>query len=129
MEVAEGPRGNTLLLVPIFIDGEGPFAFALDTGASLSLIDLGLAEDLGLPILGETEQPVAGVVAETRAQRVEIEDWRLEDVDLPSGTYLSLELTEDDEEGLLGLLGSDVLREFGIVTLDYDRGALHLGDR
>lgn len=41
---------------------------------------------------------MAGVVDETRAQRAEIEDWRLEDVDLPSGTYLSLALTEEDEE-------------------------------
>jgi hypothetical protein len=50
--VLQGPGGSTLALVPVFIDGQGPFAFALDTGASHSVIDKDLAEQLGLPAAG-----------------------------------------------------------------------------
>jgi predicted aspartyl protease len=46
--IAEGPGDSTLAFVPVFIDDEGPFRFALDTGASDTAVHLPLAEDLGL---------------------------------------------------------------------------------
>jgi predicted aspartyl protease len=43
-----GP-GGAALLVPVKIDGQGPFNFVLDTGATLTCIDQKLAEELKLP--------------------------------------------------------------------------------
>jgi hypothetical protein len=48
LEVVTGPRGSVLAFVPVFIDGQGPVLFALDTGSSETLIDRGVAEDMGL---------------------------------------------------------------------------------
>src|SRR5215471_16231077 len=44
---------DTIALVPVFINGRGPYPFALDTGASQSLIDSGLARTLGLRKVGK----------------------------------------------------------------------------
>ncbi len=45
--------------------GEGPFLFALDTGASSSTIDDDLADRLGLPRTGE-RQPVSVIIGQDR---------------------------------------------------------------
>ena len=37
---------QVLALVPVTIDGKGPYTFALDTGASQSLVDSQIARDL-----------------------------------------------------------------------------------
>jgi len=39
---------NFLIVVPVFIDGAGPYEFALDTGTNTTLLDPGFARRLGL---------------------------------------------------------------------------------
>jgi hypothetical protein len=46
--VLKGTDGATLALAPVYVDDQGPFAFALDTGASHSVIDEDLADQLVL---------------------------------------------------------------------------------
>jgi hypothetical protein len=122
--VLEGPGGSTLALAPVFINGEGPFAFALDTGASQSVIDQGLAEELNLPTDGPTVE-VSGVAATAEAEQVRVHGWAVGDVQLPGRTMVSLVLREPNRRlKLRGLLGSDVLSQFGTITVDYDRQRL-----
>ncbi len=49
-----------LVLVPTYINGQGPFDFILDTGASTSLLTPSLAEKLGVVCQDEREGLVAG---------------------------------------------------------------------
>src|SRR5690242_13442342 len=49
-------NGATLVLLPVMIEGHGPYTFALDTGASTSLIAAPLARQLGLPQQGSPQQ-------------------------------------------------------------------------
>jgi predicted aspartyl protease len=126
LQVAQGPNGATLALVPIFIDGQGPFNFALDTGASNSLIDSSLAQQLGLPVVGTAGQ-VTGVTGAANAQLVNVDVWSVGNVHLPSLTAVSLPLpAANSGPGLVGLLGSDVLSTFGTVDVDYGRQVLFL---
>src|SRR5438034_10516552 len=60
MVVLKGPGGATMALVPVFIGDKGPFAFALDTGASRTSVDRRVAEEVGLPAVGGEVQ-VSGV--------------------------------------------------------------------
>jgi hypothetical protein len=127
LEIIEGAQGQVIVLIPVFIGGEGPFGFALDTGASISLVDSSIVEQLNLEVVGETG-PVMGVGGVTRADLVEVREWRLgEDVTLSPMTISSLELPEPDRGGGLdGLLGNDVLGGFGTIFIDYDEGFLVL---
>ncbi|HJT76824.1 MAG TPA: retropepsin-like aspartic protease [Gemmataceae bacterium] len=124
MLVLRGPGGETLALVPIFINGQGPFAFALDTGASHSLVDHTIAEQLGLRVSGPGVK-MTGVVAGARAEQVRVDQWRVGDVPLPAHTLVTLDLPEADKEtGLHGLLGSDMLSQFEVITVDYQHQRL-----
>jgi predicted aspartyl protease len=116
--------GSVLAAVPVFIDGQGPFIFILDTGASTSLVDEALVQRLNIPT-GDTVGPVTGVTGETTATQIRLEQWSAGDVALPPTTGVTLPLPEPQEGlGPQGLLGSDVLSQFGAVTIDYENGLL-----
>jgi hypothetical protein len=125
LEVVEGPDGSTLAFVVVHIGEEGPYSFAIDTGASNSVIDRSVAEELELEVVGEA-QGVMGVTGATEAVRVQVTDWRAGDVDLGARPIIALDLGSDGGHGLQGLIGSDVLSEFGAITVDYTAGVLRL---
>lgn len=127
--VVEGRSGSTLALAPVFINGQGPFAFALDTGASHSVIDQELAEELKLPAAGPNVK-VTGVATTAEAEQLQMDSWRVGDVPLPGNTIVSLGMAQTNHGvKLRGLLGSDVLSRFGAITVDYDRQRLFLRAR
>jgi Aspartyl protease len=124
MVVLTGPGGETMALVPVYINGDGPFAFALDTGASHSMVDRSVAEQLNLPVVGPAVR-ITGVTSTARAEEVRVDRWRVGNVELPRRTLVTLELPQSDREtGLKGLLGSDMLSEFGVIMVDYQRQRL-----
>src|SRR6266446_6750775 len=49
-----------LILLPVEVNGEGPFEFILDTGAGTSLLSSELGQKLGIKILGSKEGQSAG---------------------------------------------------------------------
>ena len=122
-------QGSVLALVPVYIQDQGPFAFALDTGASSSLVDQDLAKKLGLKT-GGTVGNITGVTGATQATQVQIDQWRAGDVPLPSTSGVTVDLPDPNSgSGLQGLLGSDVLSEFGAITVDYENQVLILRSR
>jgi len=48
-----GQGGRTLAFVPVSIEGRDTFSFALDTGASTSVVDKNVADRVGLERTGE----------------------------------------------------------------------------
>jgi hypothetical protein len=119
MVVLKGQGGETLALVPVFIDGQGPFAFALDTGASRSVVDRKIAAELGLSVAGGDVQ-ITGVGGNAPAVPVRVGHWRVANIDLPTSTLDALNLSDPDRStGLQGLLGSDILSKFEIIQVDY----------
>ncbi len=124
--IVQGPDGSNLALAAVYIDGQGPFSFALDTGASHSVIDQALAEQLGLPVAGPAVE-LSGVAATAEGIPVRLRSWRVGDVELPGRTMVSVNLSAPNQRlHLRGLLGSDVLSRFGTVTVDYHRQRLLL---
>jgi hypothetical protein len=128
LEILEGPDGQVIVVVPVFIAGEGPFAFALDTGASRTLVDQAIADQLELPI-SEQGVDVLGVGGQSQVDLVEVQTWRLgERVALPPSTLAVIDLPAAEEgSGLQGLMGSDQLAEFGTVFIDFDEGFMVVG--
>ena len=117
---------STLALVEVTIRDQGPFLFALDTGASSSVVDLDVATRLGLPRAG-TSREVTGVTGEQTVPLADVESWRVADVELGSTRVALVDLPDPHRgPGLEGLLGSDVLSRFGCVVVDYANRRLEL---
>jgi predicted aspartyl protease len=117
------------LIVDVFLNGQGPFEFVLDTGATLTCIDRDLAERLNLEdargmVVG------SGVGGARRVSLVRIDSLRAgrSTVDDLLGCTLQLDqlqrLPGIEMEGLLGL---NFLRSFR-VTLDFERSILRLDE-
>lgn len=127
MEVFNDPTGSTILMVPVFFGDAGPFQFVLDTGASRSVMDPGLVDELGLS--RGSEAPGTGIGGgQFNASTVEVEAWRVGDVELQPRTIMTTDLPDVPDQGpqFRGLLGSDVLAGFGVVEIDYDEQILTL---
>ena len=104
--------------VPVFVNGEGPFNFLVDTGTNTTLVTPELAERLGLrPIERILLVTVAGSQAVPRAQ--------LRSLALAERSVGGLEVLIDDlveirslDARLCGVLGQNYLSQFN-YTLDY----------
>jgi predicted aspartyl protease len=128
----EGAAGSVTVTVRITVAGRGPYLFALDTGASSTVIDKALASRIGLRTLGPAGR-VTGVTGSERATAFLVPSWSLGNVPLPANHRvlgLSLRAGElNDGLGLSGLLGSDLLSRYGSISVDYANSQLHLGGR
>src|SRR5271165_231468 len=56
VQVVTDQAGGVTILAPVMIDGQGPYIFVVDTGASVSLIDRPVANHLGLVKSGSPQQ-------------------------------------------------------------------------
>lgn len=124
VQIARGQDGATLVLLPVTINGKGPFTFALDTGASTSLIDAPLSRQLRLPQSG-APQPINGVSGTEQAVPVRVSSWSVEKIKLPKMTVESARLfTQQRGASIRGLIGSDVWSQFGNITISYSASTL-----
>jgi len=123
-QIERGPQGAVIVIVRLTIQGHGPYAFALDTGASESLIDRPIARDIGLPTAGP-QQRVSGIGGSEVVTPVKVSQWSLGSITLPGEVIASAPLSSfRSSSGVVGLLGSDVLSQFGSVTINYSAGSI-----
>jgi predicted aspartyl protease len=120
---------QVIALVPVTIDGKGPYNFAIDTGASQSLLDSSVAEKLHVHATGD-KHPVAGITDVTQVKTLVVKHWSVGGVQLPTATIVETNLPFGNADGgVQGLLGSDMLSQFDVITIDYDRQVLRLHHR
>lgn len=109
-----------LILVDAFIDGRGPFQFAIDTGTSTTAVSAELARDLNLqtspigPVTtgGAHLNLTAGRMGSLRVGRAEMRE-----VDVLVGPFL-LMLSQAAGAKLDGIIGYNFLRNYKVV-IDY----------
>jgi len=102
-----------LVVVPVSINGAGPFNFLLDTGATNSGLDQGLADQLSLPGVGEHE--VTGTHAKVRLSIVQAKS-----ISVAGRTVRDLNLnvltrTNGLPSKVSGILGEDFLGNFDLL--------------
>ncbi|KUL36901.1 hypothetical protein ADL22_23735 [Streptomyces sp. NRRL F-4489] len=120
---------QVIAFVPVTIQGEGPFRFVLDTGASSSAVGEDVARKLDLPRTGQ-RQPISGVTGTEKVPVVEVSRWSAGKTDLGSTEAIVIDMkASHGTPGIQGLLGSDVLSRFGRITVDYQGKALFLPSR
>jgi len=121
------PRKNPLILVPVFIEGKGPYDFILDTGASVSLLSSELARSLGVVVTGTEEgMGAAGTVTLElgRIGSLSVGDTELHDVEVGLTDELA-RIGAVAKARIDGDLGYNFLKHFR-VTVDYGRNFLSL---
>jgi hypothetical protein len=120
---------QVIALVPVTIDGNGPYNFAIDTGASQSLLDSSVAKKLHVHATGD-KHPVAGITDVTQVKTLVVKHWSVGGVRLPTATIVEMNLPFGNADGgVQGLLGSDMLSQFDVITIDYDQQVLRLHHR
>lgn len=117
--------GGAALVIPVHVNGAGPYQFVLDTGATVMCVDDDLATALALPDVAGVLGTAAGVGGEGRLRLVSVDSVRMGAVlaheveacvvDLQHLGAMSLDLD--------GLIGLNVLQEFR-VTLDFERNVV-----
>ena len=117
-----------LVMVHVFADGQGPFAFAVDTGASRTMISPGLAEQLRLHLVAEPEAVTGGggqfQISTSSIHWLAVGDAMVRDHAVGVGGFIDM-LGKVLGTRLDGVLGHNFLSQF-LVTLDYPGSTLEL---
>ncbi|MFI5274645.1 MAG: retropepsin-like aspartic protease [Ktedonobacterales bacterium] len=119
VQVQHVAGGGVNVLVDVMINGHGPFTFVVDTGAESSLVDKATAEQLQLRVDGSAHE-IGGIGGSEVAVPVAITRWQMGKVRLPPMDVDSASVQNLAGDGTVGLLGSDVLSQFGNITINYD---------
>jgi predicted aspartyl protease len=93
------------MTVPVFINGQGPFGFVVDTGANRTVVSTEVAAACGLPGAGQAE--VHGIAG---AESADLATVRRLSVGSVSSGGLVLPVLSRGRLGADGLLGVDILR-------------------
>jgi predicted aspartyl protease len=121
-----GPN-EAALLVPVHINGQGPFDFVLDTGATLTCVAQSTAEELELPRQRGIGGIGVGIGGAERIHLVRIDSLRIGATHALDMNACVVDLAHVRVLGptIRGLIGLNFLRSFR-VTLDFQRNVLIL---
>lgn len=121
-----GP-GGAALIVPVHLNGSGPYEFVLDTGATVTCVDDDLAGKLQLENVRNVGGVAAGIGGQGQLRLVHLDSIRIGEavahqlqacvVDLANLQGVGLEID--------GLVGLNMLTSFR-VTLDFQRNVVTL---
>jgi len=116
-----------LILLPVEVNGSGPFEFILDTGAGTSLLSSDLAKQLEMKIVGSKEGQSAGKVAVSLAKTdsLAVGETTLHDVDV--GIVDLAHIGKTIGAQVDGDLGYNFLKQFRL-TIDYCNCEVRLDD-
>jgi len=121
------PPNDAAIIVPVKINGRGPFKFVLDTGATFTCIDQKLVDQLKLPEwkgpLGVgIIQPIAGSVKFVSLDTFEVGSVKATDMKACAIEFSQLQTGGLDARGLVGL---NFLKSFQ-VRIDFKKKVLSL---
>jgi predicted aspartyl protease len=118
---------NPLILVPVYVDGKGPYQFILDTGASHCLLSPELAVTLGIPPEVEKQAMGAGgpvTLTFAHVSSMTAGSMRRENVQVAITNEIQ-RIGAAIQSKVDGELGFDFLKDF-ILKIDYRNRVLNL---
>jgi predicted aspartyl protease len=121
----EGPN-EAAFVVPVYINGRGPINFVLDTGATLTCIDVSLARELKLPDEGPMGGVAIGAMSAGAIETVRIDTLRVGNASAFDIVACRLDLAAlRSALGVQGLVGLNFLKQFD-VRIDFERRVVGL---
>jgi hypothetical protein len=114
-----GP-GGAALTVPVKVNGKGPFAFVLDTGATVTCVDDSLVRDLSLPEVSGALAFGGTVSGLGRMRLISLESISVGEATVRELHGCAVDLSPMRTAGLdvRGLLGLNFIREYRL-TIDF----------
>ena len=112
-----------MIIVPVSINGSAPYDFLLDTGASKTIVDQKLADELALPRV--TEKNVSGMLGSAKMSVVHIDSLSVAGATVAGGEIFSSDHVPTVTGKVRGVLGEDFLRNFDLL-IDYRHQNIHL---
>jgi len=124
--------GQSMIVVPVMINGAGPIDFLLDTGCMSSIVDQKLAAELHLPLTGKA-------ILETAQSETVTTVVHIDSVGMGEATVDGLDVMVADRSTNLrfkvrGVLGEDFLQHFDVLidnrhhVIQLERGPGPLGN-
>ena len=119
--------GGAAVVVPVEVNGRGPYPFVVDTGATLTCVDAALADSLGLPAAPGAVGLGATIGGAGAVRLVRVDSLRVGAARADALTACVVDLGSVQGIGLRadGLLGLNVLRSYR-VTFDFAERTLTL---
>jgi len=116
-------NNTSLVVIPVTINGSGPYRFLLDTGASNTILSANVADRLGIPKGASRTLLTAGgnlAVTVRLVTSLNVGTAQLENVGIAVANFDLMKTLNVD-----GILGSDYLRRFK-VSIDYDNQLVNI---
>jgi Aspartyl protease len=113
----------SMIIVPVSINGSGPYDFMLDTGCAKTMVDQKLAEELRLPRVGDKR--ITGVLASARMSVVLLDSLSVAGAKVAGGEVYSSDHPATVTGKVRGVLGEDFLRNFDVL-IDYSHAVIRL---
>jgi hypothetical protein len=117
-----------VLVLPVEVNGSGPYLFCLDTGTSMTAISPGLAARLGIPMTPGARQGTAAggniSVSFGKLATLALGPHRAGDLDVTSADFFS-SIAQACGTEIDGIIGYNYLKLFR-VTIDYPGARLLL---
>jgi predicted aspartyl protease len=113
----------SMIIVPVSINGSGPYDFLLDTGSAKTMVDQKLADELGLPRAGE--KTVVGMLASARMSVVHVNSLSVAGATVSGGEIFSSDHPATVTSKVRGVLGEDFLQNFDLL-IDYRHQSVRL---
>src|SRR5438874_6603986 len=121
------PPNDAAIIVPVKINGHGPYKFVLDTGATFTCIDQKLVDELKLPEW--RGQLGVGVIVpkEGNVRLVKLDTFEVGNSKATDLKACAIEFSRLQTDGLdaRGLVGLNFLKSFH-VDIDFKKKVLHL---
>jgi predicted aspartyl protease len=119
-----GPNGAALV-VPVYINGRGPYHLILDTGATFTCVDTSVSQELGLPEKRGVLAFGVSVGGSGRMHLAETDSLRVGNALVTDLPICTLDLQSMRILGAQGLLGLNFLKSFQL-NIDFERRILRL---
>jgi hypothetical protein len=103
---------GVMIMPNVVVNGKGPFRFLVDTGAAMTTISEGLAQQLALPTENSDNLRVAGLGGQTQAKRAQIARLGLQSQQIANLSILVLSSQIFQTLGIEGVIGQDVLNRY-----------------
>lgn len=120
---------ETAIVLPVHINGKGPYEFVLDTGATLTCVDQALSTELELPKAAGSGGFGVGIGKSGQFGMVAIDSFRIGAASANGMSACVLDLSQFAQLGieLDGLIGLNFLKSFR-VSIDFERQVVVLQD-
>ena len=122
-EIAFSLVRDSLVVVPVFLNGQGPYRFLLDTGATHSILSTAVADQLRIPTASSGALITAGGSVPVTVRAIEV-------VQIGTVRIGKTTIAVSDAEILRtlhidGIIGADYLKQFRI-SIDYTHHVLSI---